>query len=47
MNYAHFIYYYTKKFEKSEELYREVLYFRRENLMPNDPDIGTSMDYLA
>ncbi len=33
--------------KEAEELLREALKFNKANLLPNHPDIGTSMTYLA
>jgi hypothetical protein len=35
------------RLKNSEELFREVLNFRKTILLPNDPDISTSMNGLA
>ena len=35
------------QFKEAEVLFREALNFRRSNLLPNYPDIGTSMNNLA
>jgi tetratricopeptide (TPR) repeat protein len=35
------------KLKEAEVLYREALNFFKANLLPNHPDIGTSMNDLA
>ena len=35
------------RIELSVELYKEVLKFRRDNLLSNDPRVGDSMNSLA
>ena len=35
------------RLKEAEELFREALIFRKANLLPNNPDIGTSMYNLA
>ncbi len=35
------------RLKESEELFRKALKFRKENLSPNNPDIGTSMNGLT
>ncbi len=32
---------------QSEKLYKETLNFQKKNLLPNHPDIGTTMNNLA
>ena len=35
------------RLKEAEELHREALIFRKANLLPNHPGIGTSMNNLA
>jgi hypothetical protein len=35
------------RLKESEELYRETLNFQKTNLLPNHPNIGTTMNNLA
>jgi hypothetical protein len=35
------------RLKEAEELFREALNFYKANLLPNHPDIGTSMNNLA
>jgi hypothetical protein len=39
--------YRLNKLKEAEVLLREALNFRKDNLLPNHPDIGTSMNDLA
>jgi tetratricopeptide (TPR) repeat protein len=39
--------YSLNQLKEAEILYREALNFRKANLLPNHPDIGTSMNNLA
>jgi hypothetical protein len=35
------------RLQESEKLYKKALNFQKKNLLPNHPDIGTTMDNLA
>ncbi len=35
------------RLKQSEDLYRETLNFQKTNLLPNHPDIGTTMNGFA
>jgi hypothetical protein len=37
----------VNRLKEAEVLFKEALDFRKANLMPNHPDIGTSMNNLA